>query len=292
MPPARDPPLRRHGRRALPRRPLADPRAGAARGGRRGHRGLPGAPRLRRGLPPPGDVRRRRVARPARGARGGPHLRRRAEPRAHAPRARPARRRRGEGDVLRHRRQGGRAPRARARHRRARARRRHPRPHPRPPPHAAHARRRWATISPRPSPPSRPSPARGRRCSARPWGSPARAWRARWSGSIWWWWAGRCAGSTASRGARPERVAARVVPRLADGAIVLLHDAAERDDFCPASLAALPRILAAMRARDLEGVRARRLGAGRRPRRRYFASASARRTTFLKRASGCAPLTR
>src|SRR5262245_32005053 len=30
--------------------------------------------------------------------------------------------------------------------------------------------------------------------------------------------------------ADPERVAARVVPRLRDGAIVLLHDAAERDD--------------------------------------------------------------
>jgi peptidoglycan/xylan/chitin deacetylase (PgdA/CDA1 family) len=56
-------------------------------------------------------------------------------------------------------------------------------------------------------------------------------------------------------GAQPERVAARVVPRLEDGAIVLLHDAAERDDYCPASLAALPRILAAMRAKDLAGVR-------------------------------------
>jgi peptidoglycan/xylan/chitin deacetylase (PgdA/CDA1 family) len=56
-------------------------------------------------------------------------------------------------------------------------------------------------------------------------------------------------------GAKPERVAARVVPRLADGAIVLMHDAAERDDFRPASLDALPRILAAMRAKDLEGVR-------------------------------------
>jgi peptidoglycan/xylan/chitin deacetylase (PgdA/CDA1 family) len=55
--------------------------------------------------------------------------------------------------------------------------------------------------------------------------------------------------------AEPAKVAARIVPRLADGAIVLLHDAAERDDFVPASLAALPRILAAMRARDLEGVR-------------------------------------
>jgi hypothetical protein len=45
------------------------------------------------------------------------------------------------------------------------------------------------------------------------------------------------------------------VPRLEDGAIVLLHDAAERDDHCPASLGALPRILAAMRTRDLDGVR-------------------------------------
>lgn len=57
------------------------------------------------------------------------------------------------------------------------------------------------------------------------------------------------------RGARPERVAARVIPGLRDGAIVLLHDAAERDDFTPASLAALPRILAAMHARNLPGVR-------------------------------------
>lgn len=55
--------------------------------------------------------------------------------------------------------------------------------------------------------------------------------------------------------ARPERVAARIVPRLADGAIVLLHDAAERDDFKPASLEALPRILAAMQRQDLAGVR-------------------------------------
>jgi peptidoglycan-N-acetylglucosamine deacetylase len=63
-------------------------------------------------------------------------------------------------------------------------------------------------------------------------------------------------------GARPERVAERVVPRLADGAIVLLHDAAEHDDHCPASLAALPRILAAMRTRDLEGVRLDAWGLG------------------------------
>lgn len=57
------------------------------------------------------------------------------------------------------------------------------------------------------------------------------------------------------RSARPERVAERVVPKLEDGAIVLLHDAAERDDFRPASLLALPRILGAMRNKDLEGVR-------------------------------------
>lgn len=56
-------------------------------------------------------------------------------------------------------------------------------------------------------------------------------------------------------GARPDRVAARVVPKLEDGAIVLLHDAAERDDHTPAGIEALPRILAAMRDRDLEGVR-------------------------------------
>jgi peptidoglycan/xylan/chitin deacetylase (PgdA/CDA1 family) len=55
--------------------------------------------------------------------------------------------------------------------------------------------------------------------------------------------------------AKPERVAARVVPRLEDGAIVLLHDAAEREDHEPAGLAALPRILEAMRSRNLVGVR-------------------------------------
>lgn len=56
------------------------------------------------------------------------------------------------------------------------------------------------------------------------------------------------------RGARPARVVARVVPKLRDGAIVLLHDAAERDDFVPASLAALPKILEAMARKNLPGV--------------------------------------
>jgi peptidoglycan/xylan/chitin deacetylase (PgdA/CDA1 family) len=54
--------------------------------------------------------------------------------------------------------------------------------------------------------------------------------------------------------ARPERVAARVVPKLRDGSIVLLHDAAERDDFVPPSVAALPRILEAMERKNLPGV--------------------------------------
>jgi peptidoglycan-N-acetylglucosamine deacetylase len=56
-------------------------------------------------------------------------------------------------------------------------------------------------------------------------------------------------------GATPEGVAARVIPGLRDGAIVLLHDAAERDDHAPAGVAALPRILAAMSQRNLAGVR-------------------------------------
>lgn len=56
-------------------------------------------------------------------------------------------------------------------------------------------------------------------------------------------------------GARPERVASRVKKRLARGAIVLLHDAAERDDREPASVKALPDILDAMRRRGLPGVR-------------------------------------
>ncbi|MRG94778.1 polysaccharide deacetylase family protein [Polyangium spumosum] len=54
--------------------------------------------------------------------------------------------------------------------------------------------------------------------------------------------------------ADPAKVAARVARGLEDGAIVLLHDAAERETHTPASLGALPRILEAMRARNLDGV--------------------------------------
>lgn len=50
--------------------------------------------------------------------------------------------------------------------------------------------------------------------------------------------------------ARAERVAQRVTRQLVDGAIVLLHDAAEKDDFTPASIAALPEILRAIRDRN------------------------------------------
>lgn len=56
------------------------------------------------------------------------------------------------------------------------------------------------------------------------------------------------------RSARPERVAERVIRNLEDGAIVLLHDAAERDDFTPASIAALPAILEALRERAYHAV--------------------------------------
>ncbi|HYQ45537.1 MAG TPA: polysaccharide deacetylase family protein [Polyangiaceae bacterium] len=56
------------------------------------------------------------------------------------------------------------------------------------------------------------------------------------------------------RSADPNRVAERVIERLEDGAIVLLHDAAERDDFTPASIAALPEILRAVRLRGLATV--------------------------------------
>lgn len=53
---------------------------------------------------------------------------------------------------------------------------------------------------------------------------------------------------------KPDRVASRVNRGLEDGAIVLLHDAAERDDHTPASLEALPKILDNLSAKNLVGV--------------------------------------
>jgi peptidoglycan/xylan/chitin deacetylase (PgdA/CDA1 family) len=44
-------------------------------------------------------------------------------------------------------------------------------------------------------------------------------------------------------GRSAEQVAERIERGLTPGAIVLLHDAAERDDFEPASIGALPRVL-------------------------------------------------
>jgi peptidoglycan/xylan/chitin deacetylase (PgdA/CDA1 family) len=50
-------------------------------------------------------------------------------------------------------------------------------------------------------------------------------------------------------------VARRVEKKLRSGAIVLLHDASEHDDFVPATIEALPQILKAIEARGLRCVR-------------------------------------
>ena len=52
----------------------------------------------------------------------------------------------------------------------------------------------------------------------------------------------------------PDRVLRRVLRGLTPGAIVALHDAAERDDFEPAALAALPAILTEIENRGLQTV--------------------------------------
>lgn len=56
-------------------------------------------------------------------------------------------------------------------------------------------------------------------------------------------------------GAKPEVVARNVNRHLGDGAILLLHDAAERGDFVPASVDALPSILEAADRLNLPLVR-------------------------------------
>jgi len=53
----------------------------------------------------------------------------------------------------------------------------------------------------------------------------------------------------------PENIERRVVKGLGPGEIVLMHDAAERDDHDPPGVTALPHILAAMKERKLSGVR-------------------------------------
>jgi len=62
-------------------------------------------------------------------------------------------------------------------------------------------------------------------------------------------------GLDGTAGRDPERVRRRVLGALSAGAIVLLHDAAERDDFTPATLEALPALLAAIDERGLRTVR-------------------------------------
>jgi peptidoglycan/xylan/chitin deacetylase (PgdA/CDA1 family) len=52
----------------------------------------------------------------------------------------------------------------------------------------------------------------------------------------------------------PARVLERATAALRNGAIILLHDAAERDDRVPPSLAVLPELLARLKARGLAGV--------------------------------------
>ena len=52
----------------------------------------------------------------------------------------------------------------------------------------------------------------------------------------------------------PDPVFSRIEKRLIDGAIVLMHDAAERDDFEPASVEILPRLLEELADRGLAAV--------------------------------------
>jgi peptidoglycan/xylan/chitin deacetylase (PgdA/CDA1 family) len=56
------------------------------------------------------------------------------------------------------------------------------------------------------------------------------------------------------RSATPDKVVARLTRELTPGALLALHDASEHDDYEPASIAALPQILAALRERQLTTV--------------------------------------
>ena len=56
------------------------------------------------------------------------------------------------------------------------------------------------------------------------------------------------------RGRTPDAVVARVARGLTDGAIVMLHDASEHDDFEPASVRALPDVLRLLDERDWTSV--------------------------------------
>jgi peptidoglycan/xylan/chitin deacetylase (PgdA/CDA1 family) len=56
------------------------------------------------------------------------------------------------------------------------------------------------------------------------------------------------------RGRAPEAVVARVARTVTDGAVVMLHDAAEHDDFEPASVRALPELLRLLDDREWTSV--------------------------------------
>lgn len=65
-------------------------------------------------------------------------------------------------------------------------------------------------------------------------------------------WSGRGYDGVATRS--PAGVLKSALKCLDDGAVVVLHDASERDDFVPASLAILPQLLAELDARGLTSV--------------------------------------
>jgi hypothetical protein len=54
--------------------------------------------------------------------------------------------------------------------------------------------------------------------------------------------------------ATPAKVTARLTRALEPGALLAMHDAAELDDYVPASVAALPHVLTALRERALKAV--------------------------------------
>jgi peptidoglycan/xylan/chitin deacetylase (PgdA/CDA1 family) len=56
------------------------------------------------------------------------------------------------------------------------------------------------------------------------------------------------------RAASAERVAERLTRAVQGGAVLALHDAAERDDYVPASIAALPKVLSVLREHKLRAV--------------------------------------
>jgi peptidoglycan/xylan/chitin deacetylase (PgdA/CDA1 family) len=65
-------------------------------------------------------------------------------------------------------------------------------------------------------------------------------------------WSGRGYDGVASRS--PERVLKSALKVVADGAVLVLHDASEKGDFAPASLPILPQLLAELDARQLTSV--------------------------------------